>query len=316
MLTELKFVMGSVAKKDYLPALTHLVIENGTVRGFNGTLALCSPIPFDIVCKPKAAPMIQAIKNCNNTVSLSLTNAGRLSIKSGKFKAFVECTEQPTNHVVPEGDRIEINGAELLLAVKTLNDFMGDDASRPWSNGILLRGKSAYATNNVVIAEYWTGVDFPTVNIPRAAVRELLRINEAPEYAQATGTSFSLHYSGGRWIRTQVGASDWPDIKRILDVPSNPLGVEEDLFLGLEAIKPFCDNLGKVHFVDGQVRTHLQESEGSFYDLDNFPFEGCYNVDMLMSLRSVAQKIDFTTYPKPALFFGDRVRGAIVGMKK
>ena len=76
MLTSLKFVQGAVAKKDFLPALTHFVIENGTVRGYNGMLALCSPIPFDIACKPKAESLVKAIANCNETVTLSLTQRG------------------------------------------------------------------------------------------------------------------------------------------------------------------------------------------------------------------------------------------------
>ena len=40
VLSALKFVQGSVAKKDFVPALKHVVIENATVRGFNGVLAL------------------------------------------------------------------------------------------------------------------------------------------------------------------------------------------------------------------------------------------------------------------------------------
>lgn len=88
MLKELKFVQGAVAKKDLLPAMTHFAIEGGHVRSYNGTLALSSPIPFDIDCKPKAGPLVQAIANCNDTVTLSMTPAGKLRIQSGKFWAF------------------------------------------------------------------------------------------------------------------------------------------------------------------------------------------------------------------------------------
>ena len=44
MLKALKFVQGAVSKKDLVPALTHFRIENGTVRSYNGMLALCTPI--------------------------------------------------------------------------------------------------------------------------------------------------------------------------------------------------------------------------------------------------------------------------------
>lgn len=316
MLAELKFVVGSVAKKDYLPALTHFCIENGTVRGYNGTLALCSPIPFDISCKPKATALVQAIRNCTETISLSMTAAGRLSIKSGKFKAFVECIEGESNHVVPEGQRINIDGVGFLAAVKAVAEFMGDDASRPWSNGILFKGQSAFATNNVIVVEYWTGVDFPiVVNIPRAAVKEILRINEAPEYAQVTEQSFSLHYSNKRWIRSQILSSEWPDLSSILNKPSNQIPVNPNLFEGLEVIKPFADKMGRIIFNEGSVCTSLTEGDGAKYEVEGLNYEGSYNVEMLASLAGVAHTIDLTTYPKPCLFMGDRLRGAIIGMR-
>jgi len=44
MLKELRFVQGAVAKKDFVPAMTHFRIEKGTVRSFNGNLAICSPL--------------------------------------------------------------------------------------------------------------------------------------------------------------------------------------------------------------------------------------------------------------------------------
>lgn len=317
MLAELKFVVGAVAKKDYLPELTHFCIENGTVRGYNGTLALCTPIPFDISCKPKAVPLVQAIRNCTDTIALSMTAAGRLSIKSGSFKAFVECIEGPTNHMEPEGERITIDGAALLQAVKAVSPFMGDDASRPWSNGVLLKGKSAFATNNVIVVEYWTGVDFPiVVNIPRPAIREILRIDEPPEFAQFNDRSFSLHYSNKRWIRTQLLETEWPDLSRILDVESKQQPVNPQLFAGLEVIKPFADKMGRITFHEGTVCTSLVEGEGAKYEVDGLTFQGSYNVEMLASLAGIAQTIDFTTYPKPCIFFGDRLRGAIIGMRQ
>jgi hypothetical protein len=151
MLEDLRFVQGAVAKKDLLPALTHFVMENGTVRGFNGTIALCSKIAFDLACKPKAEPLIRAINNCRDTVQLSLTPAGRLSVKSGGFKAFVDCVDGETPHVLPTGKFCPLDGVALLAGLKAVQPFIGDDASRPWANGVLLKGPSMFATNNVIL---------------------------------------------------------------------------------------------------------------------------------------------------------------------
>ena len=94
MLSSLKFVQGAVAKKDFVPALNHFRIEGGRVKGYNGMIALCGPIDLDLSITPKALEFTKAIQACTDTISLHITPAGRLSIKSGRFKAFVDCLDE------------------------------------------------------------------------------------------------------------------------------------------------------------------------------------------------------------------------------
>lgn len=317
MLAELKFVQGAVSRKDFIPAMTHFAIENGTVRSYNGVLALCSPIPLDINCKPKAATLVQAIAKCNETVSLSLTPTGRLSIKSGKFKAFIECIEGETPHVNPEGERIDFDGEQFITALKAVSPFIGDDASRPWSNGVLFKDCSAFATNNVIAVEYWMGIPFPiSINVPEQAIKEILRIKETPIYGQVTTNSLSLHYSDGRWIRTQLMETGWPDICKILDKPSNFHKLPENFFEALESVKPLLDKQNRIYFKPGALTTSEIEGEGASFELDGFNFSGVYNFEMLLLLEGTVSVIDFSLYPSPCLFQGDRIRGAIIGLKQ
>lgn len=317
MIDSLKFVQGAVSKKDFVPAMTHFAIEHGTVRAYNGSLALCSPIAFNINCNPKAEPLVQAISNCERHVTLAMKPNGKLSIKSGKFNAFIDCIKEEVPHAMPEGPRIkDFDGAAMLAALKVLHPFIGEDASRPFCNGVLLRGNSAFATNNVIVIQYWLGASFPIqVNLPRSAVYEMLRINEAPTHAQATETAMTFHYSDGRWIRTQLLQTDWPDVEQVLALPCAPIALPETLFEALEAIKPFSDKLGRVFMKEGVFSTCVEEGEGAKYDVPEMTSEGVYRLEMLELLKGVAQSIDFTTYPKPCIFHGDRLRGAIVGMR-
>lgn len=316
MLKQLKFVQGAVAKKDLLPAMTHFAIEDGHVRSYNGLLALSSPIPFDIDCKPKAGPLVQAIANCHETVTLSMTPAGKLRIQSGRFRAFVDCIDGETPHVMPEGGEVHFDGEQLLTAFKVLVPFVGNDASRPWTNGILLRGQSAFATNNVCLVEYWIGSETPfTANIPMAAVKEIIRINEAPTYGKLTENSITFHFTDGRWIRSQLYSTEWPDLSKVLDRPSNPIELDQSIFEGLDIIKPFADKIGRVFFHDEAIKTHLEEGVGATFELPGFAVTGVYQIEMLKLLKDVVQKVDFSLYPGPCMFFGGRIRGAIVGMR-
>jgi hypothetical protein len=36
---------------------------------------------------------------------------------------------------------------------------------------------------------------------------------------------------------------------------------------------------------------------------------------MLMLLKGKIKQADFTTYPSPCVFYGERMRGAIIGMR-
>ena len=316
MLAELKFVQGAVAKKDLMPALTHFRIEDGHVRSFNGTLAISSPIAFDIDCTPKGIPFVKAIQNCKETVTMKLTPTGKLSIKSGKFKALIPCVDTETPHVIPEGKMHEVDGDELLRAFKLLLPLVGDDASKPWSNGLLLKGQSAFATNNIVIAQYWLGVEFPVVcNVPAMAVKEVLRVKEPPIGIQIAENSITFHYKDKRWIRTALYDTAWPEVERILDVPSNAVPIDEKLYEALDIIKPFTDDMNRVYIKGGKVMTHLDDSDGASYEVEGLVIDGVFSRDMLVLLKGVATTADFDLYPKPSQFFGPKIRGAIVGMR-
>lgn len=315
MLTELKFVQGAVAKKDLLPAMTHFRIEGGHVRSYNGMLALSSPIPFDLDCIPKADQLVRAISNCQDTISLSLTAGDRLSVRSGQFQAYVQCVDGETPHVMPAGEVVNFDGEVLLAAFKALYPFVGNDASRPWTNGILLRDQSAFSTNNVCLVEYWLGTNVPfVVNVPRAAIKEMLRVDEAPTHAQLDKHSITFHYTDGRWIRSQLLDTTWPDIAKILNVPSNAKPIDDRLFEGMDQLKGLADGTGRMYILEGKLRTHLEDYTGGVFEIPGLDFEGCYQIQMLSLLRGVVTHADFSLYPGPCMFFGERVRGALIGM--
>lgn len=320
MINALRFVKGSIAIKDIVPGLTHFCIENSRVKGFNGTLALSSPIPFDISCKPKADVMLKAIGNCTETIQLTLTKAGRLSIKSGPFKVNIECIQENTPHPDPEGERVEIDGAALLAGLKAVSPFIGQDASRKWAQGVLIRDGSLFATNNIILVQYWLGVSLPSVvNLPLSAVREMVRIGIPPLYMQLTETSVTFHYEGDRWLRTQLySVREWPDFMKILDRASTPTPIDTRLFDGLEVIKTLVDEVGSIYFNGAVISTHLNmdNEEGATYIVPELFDKGCYNVEMLQLLKGSVDVIDWSLYPMPAIFMKGCLRGAIVGIRR
>lgn len=314
MLDALKFVQGAVAKKNFAPELTHFRIENGTIKGFNGSLSLCSPIDLDLNVTPKAAPFTKAIAACRATTSMNITPAGRLSIKSGKFKAFVECIQEDYPNILPEGNLIEING-EFVATLRKLAPYMAEDASRPWARGICLRGQCAYVTNNIIIIQAWLKTPFPIeVNIPAPAIKEIVRIGTDPISIQVAENSVTFHYEDGRWLRTNVSDLAWPDVNKIFDAPHSPTEIPKNFFQALEDLKAFTDDVDRVYFTPEKITTSLEEGVGASYALKGLP-NASFNLSQLMLLDGIMETIDFTMYPKPCIFYKGNLRGAIVGMR-
>lgn len=322
MLDSLRFVASSVAKKDYVPALTHFKIENGQVTGFNGTISLSSDIDVDLNVFPNASKLISAVNACTETIALSVTPTGRLAVVSGKFKAFVDCLpEVPDVFVQPEGELIDL-GPNFLTGLKKLSPLMGIDASRPWAMGIKLQNQSMLATNNVMIAEYWHGTQIPIdVVLPAVAVDELIRIGENPLSVQVTQNSISFWFSEKRWLRSSlVEASEWP-MDRFYDILNRSLSGQspftEGFFDAVDKLKPFLNEHNSIYLSDNGISTCQRPGEGSSIDM---PMTGvsvmqAYSHQQLRILGKVAETINWSSYPGPCMFTGDKLRGVVVGQR-
>ena len=319
MLNALKFVRGAVAKKDYQPALTHFRIADGRVMGYNGTIALSSPIDIDFEATPKAIPFVKAIERCtDDTTVIHMTPGGKLALKSGRFKAYIDCATDGgiLDTIVPEGEVIPMESG-FIPGIKTLRPFVGTDASRSWAMGILLRGYSAYATNNIVLAEYWIGTSMPDINLPVSAVSELARVGQDPTQVMLGERSVTFFFEGDRWLRSQLLSTDWPDVGGLLDKAfegANMVQVPKEFYEGIEIVAPFVDVAGQVYFRERTVATAPAGDVGASITLDGLPPFGAYHHKHLASLENAMLKIDFTKHPQPCPFIGDKLRGVLMGM--
>lgn len=315
MLEALKFVKGAIAKKSLVPELSHFKIRNGVITSYNGMLSLCSPIPIDLEAAPQAVPFVKAIEACTDTVSLHMTKANRLAIKSGNFKAFIECLDN--NDVIelgPAGDYLSVGG-EFIHAVRKLYPFIAEDASRQWARGILFKGQSLFATNNVCIVEHWLPFVFPVeANVPQEAIRELLRINEEPIGLQISDNSITFHFENNRWMSTQVYTTAWPDIAAILNREANAQVPPAGFFDALDKLMPFADDMCRAYLFPDRIATSPEEKTGSSVAIGAVAKDCVFSMKQLLRLGSIVKKIDLSLYPTPCIFYGDNIRGAIVGM--
>lgn len=321
MLKQLQFVRGAVGKGKIDSGLSHFRIRDRRVTGYNGVMAISSPIPCDLDCQPDATTLIKAVGNCKAAVELTVTDAGKIRLRSGTFRVFIDNLTEVLPEVEPEGDRFPIDGAAMINAMTKLVEFVGDDASRPWSNGILFRGRFAYATNNIILAQAAMGGKdagdlFPTdANVPLLTVREVLRVSEPPTEISLCETSMTFHFSDGRWIRTQMYSTEWPDVAAFLPDPRDPAlrALPTGFWDAVETCLPFKDKQNRVYLGSDNVGTAVDQESGAHVRVPGVP-DALYNIDYLWSLREMIEKADLSRVP--GIFLGSGIRGVIQGMRQ
>lgn len=313
MIDSIRFVQRAVSSKKFNPVLTHFLIRNEQVKGFNGTLGLCGPIECQLDMAPNAAQFIRAINACEDTIALS-ESKGRLCVKSGKFRTFVDCVKlDEFPDIQPAGTIIRLVNP-ILPVLKKLEPFVATDASRAWSCGVLLRGQSAFATNNVALIECWLGYDFPhEVNIPHEAVRELIRIGDEPYALQFCEDRITFLFEEDRWLTTLVYALDWPDVYKVLDLSSNMNAqpIRPEFFDAVETLLPFTDDMNRIHLHPDHISTGTEELATTVAVVT--PGAGIWNGHVLMALKGVTNTIDLTA--DKGAFFGDNIRGMIMAFR-
>lgn len=318
MIDALNFVRPAVTQAGLSTDYLHVTLGDGFVKSFNGSVSMYSPIDLHIEACPKAVPFMKAIGSFDPkaTTTMHLTATGKLAIKSGSFRCFIDSIDDPFANVQPAGKKIKLS-PKFLDAVRTLMPFVSQDSFKPWACSMLLSGNSVIATNNVIAIEYWMPKKFPvTVSLPKDTLKILLAIKEAPTHISMHSNSATFYYNSGRWVRTGVNDLDqWPrdQLLSILGKESNQAKPVAGFFEAVKSLSSFSETHMGIYLDEEGMKTSWQEGEGASVALEGLS-EGRFSAVHLMLLAGIVDTIDLGAWPKPCLFFGKSVRGAIMGM--
>lgn len=319
MLDDIRYIIGAVARKDFVPEFTHMKVEDNFAYATDGLLSMGTPIDLGMNVLPRARDFMQAIQACDDDEAIAtyMTPTGRLAVKCGKFRAYVNCLDEEDNTAtfpMPEGDEIEVTD-ELMDAITAVAPFMGIDASRPWSRGVRFYGQSAFATNNIILLERWHGTNFPhEVIVPADCIKELLRIKQRPTKIQLHSRSITFWF-GERWMRSQLAEGAFPEqVNGILEIESNPQPVAEGFFEALGTLQKFLEESSKCWILPDRIATVDAEDVGAMVEIETGVERVIVNAKILATLQDTLTSIDFSLYPKPMPFFGEKLRGVLIGM--
>lgn len=320
---DLKFVSNAVARKTHLDdRYSHLLIKDGIAVAYDGLITMSTPIQIGIHIKPHAKIFAQAIETCskNETVSLSVTKGGKLSVKAGKFTAHVPLldNEDEMDVPMPRGPEIEVSD-ELFDAIVEVAPYVGNDENRLWATGVHITDKFVHATNSIVLIERFHGSAFPMdVILPLTTVETLIKIGKKPIRVQMDENSMTFWFDEQRWLRSALTDSEWPtaQITRMLSKPCSPVAMPSDFYSVVDQLAPFLNDRAMVRLEADSMSTSTEEEDGARIEIDVPNGAGqLYKHANLASLKGVAEKFDFTTFPDPCGFYGKKLRGLLVGFK-
>ncbi len=319
MRNALNIVKGGIAKKDLTPILTHLRIANGWVTSTNGRLTIASPINGldDLSFIVPADRFIKAVNTCKDP-KIKITSTNRLSITGKGFRALLPLMADDSVFPTPEANGVDVESNDFIEVLKKLQPFIGDDASRGWSCGILLYKNIAYATNNIILVEcpiQWNG---PAVNLPAFLVDDLIRQRKNILSIKADRNHIMFKLEGNIWISSLLLNTSWPNVKEMLAKAdfSKVKEVHPELNQAVLDILPFCPDkkFPRIRFFDEGVKTDAGDNE-AMVEIES-PDTSAWRAEPLLKL--LAHKnlaVDFSLYPKPCPFtLPNGIKGVIVGV--
>lgn len=315
----LKF-LSAVTKDVGEPYETHVHLQNHLATAHNQLLAAGHPIEEELYAFPNNLKMLAALSKCGqNNIAITQLDNQRLAIIAGRFKALVPCID-PASFSVPIPDNsIAIINDRFRVALDIVAPLANEDAFKVHLNSILLNGHSMIATNGAILFECWHGINLPPdIAVPKAFQKALSKVEYKLVGFGYSRSSITVYFENGSWLRSQLMADKWPmqTLNQILNKECNLQPMPTDLYVGLDAIKPFAEE-GIVYFEPGKM---IAKGEGATYEIDNLPPGPIFSIKNLEMIKNHARKVDFFSAgpgdTSMMMFYGDDIRGAIMGMRR
>lgn len=318
-LLEAVIFLSAITKSEGAPFETHILLQNRTATAFNGILAAGQLIEEDLIAAPHNETFLDALKRCGEQFSITQLDSGKLSIKSGKFRALVQCMDPsllsfpiPDNPCAVIDDRLK-EALAVLEVIKT------DNAQRVVTQSFLLNGQSIIATDSKIIMECWHGINLPTnLAIPKALIPAITKCNKKLSQFGFSRNSITFYFEDNSWIRSQLYAEEWPTaVHHLLNKECHLVEIPKGFYEAIDAVEPFTDN-ATVYFNKDLLQSHHDKEKGATYEVPGLIEGPAYAVRYLDILKPYAEKIDFCVPAENRgyllVFYGKNVRGIVAGV--
>jgi hypothetical protein len=282
---------------------------------FDGLIAVGMPLSIDLSCCPHSERLLTALSKADATVALALLDQSKLSVKSGKFKATINCI-LPGEFYAPQPDPQKCTISDVIKeGLDMLIHLVKDKADRVIECSFLFEKNSLFACNGHVAYEYWHGLDLPYFVLPKHTAKAIIGSSAKLTGFGCSDTSVTFYFDNGAWLKSQCFEDKWPDVGRVFGLPKDAFAVPPTMFEAFKSIEAFCDEDDPaVYFYDGLVGSQPRKELGATFEIDGLPDGSCFNIDYMLGVNGLnVETMKFENYK--VHFFGERTRATIMARK-
>lgn len=316
MIATLKAACSICESGSALANYKHLVFEAGRLHAFNGVVQVQAPTDFSEkeTFAVNEERLLQALSACEGEDAKVTLKDEFLVLKRGKLT--VRVRKLPADNLFrssiptpPVKRREKIEG--LQEALREVVPFMSTDASRPWTTSVLLKDRYAWATNNLSLVRFPLASDIHCI-LPAPALEILCALEPLDWIALEEGKI--VVGSGKLLISFPSSSAAWPESIAgfFAKAPKKLPKLDAELREATQMVEKFAERFVSLRpeKVEGKLATI--ESE---YEIEVPKGKGTYPAKLLLLILQHATHADFSTYPEPIFFAGDKLRGVAVGAK-
>lgn len=313
----LQRVRGAVATRDLIPVLTHFHIYNGRIQGGNANIVIDSKFPFKSkTITVKAEDFIRVVDLFEGEFKIKITDVAEFS--KGKTRIKLPLYDNAAYPLVDAPKGKLLRGIDLSL-FEYIRPFVGDDATRPWSCGVLIEDDYMYATNNVVLVRVKHSIKINgRINISAACIDELLRLDVQPKKTVVADNYIGFIFDDDFWLRAQTLTTEWPDMQQFFEkLPKRLPKIQDGLLQAVQTVMPFADNIDfpEIILKDDTVTTSSGVKQAAVAGFSKLP-ESVFRAEPLIKVLSVATHLDLNAYPQPCAFRSEHLEGVLIGLRK
>jgi hypothetical protein len=315
LLTALRFV--SVAQEENgTPYQTHARLAGNEVIAFNGIVAAGYPLPLELYGCPHTFKMIAALSKVRGAYTMTALDTDQIAISTDVFRALVPCIPaQLTETIAPDPGNYQI-GKEWLDACERVGLFVTEGAQTVLQSSIITQAYSVIGTNGVVIIEAAGRYNTPSgLMIPYPFIKAACQCGLTPVSFGFSDTSFTLHFEGGAWLRTQLYLDALPGgLGNVLAQMNehNATDIPAGLDVAIDAVMKFSEDGKTVCIRENKVCSHDEDHTGAQYRLDGLPGFATMNGAFLSKLLPHFTRADFFTHKERVIFLGTGVRAMLM----